>query len=154
MDKFQPATLPIPTIKALRRKSGCSKKEAIRVIESLKGGQHWLNDTYQVDIREHIIDRDWPPMWWLSIKRRDKEWIHDWRELQEIKNQLIGPENEAVELYPAESRVIDGANQYHLYCFQDPKLRLPFGMWNDRPGPARATPEQSKRLGGKQRPFK
>lgn len=80
------------------------------MIESLKGGQHWLNDTYQVEVREHCPGRDWPPMLWLSIKRRDKEWIHDWRELQEIKNQLIGPEHEAVELYPSESRVIDGAN--------------------------------------------
>jgi len=41
--------------------------------------------------------------------------------------------------------------QYHLYCFQDPNLRFPFGMWSN--GPARATPEHAEKLGGKQRPF-
>jgi hypothetical protein len=37
--------------------------------------------------------------------------VHDWRDLQRIKNQLVGPECEAVELYPAESRKVDTANQ-------------------------------------------
>lgn len=64
----------------------------------------------------------------LSIKRIDREPIHDWRELQAIKDQLVGPGNEGVELYPAHSRVIDTANQYHLFVLKDPKLRFPFGF--------------------------
>jgi hypothetical protein len=28
---------------------------------------------------------------------------------------LAGPEYEAIELYPAEDRVVDRVNQYHLY---------------------------------------
>ena len=126
---------------------------AIRVLESMKGASVWLNDTYEVEIRPHRPDPEWPAMLHLSIKRIDKEWIHDWRELQEIKNQLVGPENEAVELYPAESRVIDGANQYHLWVMKNPKVRLPFGMAPDKDGPARATPEQAAEMGAKQRPF-
>jgi hypothetical protein len=39
----------------------------------------------------------------------------DWRHKQYIKNQLAGPEEEAVEIFPAESRLIDGANQFHLW---------------------------------------
>ncbi len=65
---------------------------------------------------------------WLSIKRIDKGPCHDWRHFQEIKNMIIGPEHEAVELYPAESRVVDTANQYHLWVAADPEFRFPFGF--------------------------
>jgi hypothetical protein len=34
-----------------------------------------------------------------------------------IKNQLTGPETEAFELYPAESRLLDPSNYYILWCF-------------------------------------
>lgn len=85
------------------------------------------NDVYQVSIR-----RCNPEMLHLSIKRIDREVIHDWRDLQEIKNQLVGPEYEAVELYPAESRVVDTANQYHLWVVTDPGYRFPFGFSEGR----------------------
>jgi hypothetical protein len=67
----------------------------------------------------------------LSIKRIDRDPIHDWRDLQEIKNALVGPENEAIEIYPAESRLVDSANQYHLWVFANPETRIPVG-WNER----------------------
>ncbi len=40
----------------------------------------------------------------LSIQNTDGSARHDWRELQQIKNEVVGQENEAIELYPAESR--------------------------------------------------
>jgi len=90
----------------------------------------WRNDTYQVAIynKDKPIHKDWPRMIHLSIKRIDREVIRDWRELQMIKNRLIGRENEAVELFPAESRRVDMANQYHLWVLADPKKRFPFGF--------------------------
>jgi hypothetical protein len=86
----------------------------------------YINNLYQVA----VYDRENPEvdMVHLSIKRRDRETMHDWRDLQEIKNMLVGPENEAVEIYPAESRRVDAANQYHLWVFKDTKFRLPFGF--------------------------
>jgi hypothetical protein len=72
----------------------------------------------------------WPPMLHLSIKRIDREPIHDWRDMQEIKNMLVGPDHEALELYPAESRAVDTSNQYHLWVAASPDLRFPFG-WLD-----------------------
>ncbi len=39
---------------------------------------------------------------------------HDWRGLQRCKTELCGPEWEGVELYPAESRLLDAGNRYHL----------------------------------------
>jgi hypothetical protein len=50
-----------------------------------------------------------------------------WRDLQRIKNDLVGPECEAVQLFPAESRLVDTSNQYHLYVCNDPAHRVGFG---------------------------
>lgn len=62
----------------------------------------------------------------LSIKRRDKQPCRDWRDFQRIKNELVGPEAEGVEIYPAESRLVDLAAQFHLWVFTTGKL--PFGF--------------------------
>ena len=67
----------------------------------------------------------------LSIRRDDREPVSDWRDKQAIKNQLVGPECEGLELYPAESRLVDTANQYHLWVVCDPTSRIPFG-WTER----------------------
>jgi hypothetical protein len=64
----------------------------------------------------------------LSIRRNDREPIMDWRDLQAIKNQLVGCECEAVQLFPAESRLVDSANQYHLLALADPGARFGFGF--------------------------
>jgi hypothetical protein len=70
------------------------------------------------------------PVWgeWahLSIKVHDRQAYHDWRDLQRIKNEVIGPEYDAVEIYPDEAKLVDSANQYHLFVFR--KLKLPFGF--------------------------
>ncbi len=88
----------------------------------------YKNSKYQVIKREIDGEAGLPNVVWLSIKRIDKECIHDWRDLQEIKNKLVGEECEGIELYPAESRCVDLANQYHLWVFNDPEYRLPFGF--------------------------
>jgi len=90
----------------------------------------WLNDRYQVNVRrcEAPGEGQWPAMLHLSIKRIDRSPVHDWRDLQEIKNMIVGPECEAVELYPAESRKVDTANQYHLWVIETPDIRFPFGF--------------------------
>lgn len=51
----------------------------------------------------------------LSIKRNDTAAIHNWRHLQQIKNDICGDECEAIEIYPPMSRIVDCANQYHLW---------------------------------------
>ena len=90
------------------------------------------NNKYTVAVYYRVgVSADWPAMLHLSIKRNDREVIHDWRDLQRIKNEVVGPECEAVELYPAESRLVDAANQYHLYALTSPAHRFPFGF-NER----------------------
>jgi hypothetical protein len=89
-----------------------------RMYNKMKRDKLYLSEQYQV-----AIDKN-PPhhfvgmvMWHLSIKRLDKEPIMDWRDLQAIKSQLCGAEAEAIQLFPAESRVVDTSNQYHLWVF-------------------------------------
>ena len=87
----------------------------------------WKNDIYTV-----LVRRRWgnPPIHhtWLSIKRNDKEPCEDWRHFQWIKNQLVGPECEGVQLYPKESRLVDSSNQFHLWVIEDSAATLPFGF--------------------------
>ena len=92
-----------------------------------------INEKYQVlvyagsDADKYVHAEDFKgKITYLSIKRRDKKPIHDWRELQKIKNAIVGDEVEAIELYPAESRLVDTANQYHLFCLPL-GTKFPFG---------------------------
>ncbi len=92
------------------------------------------------------IREPWPAMFHISIRRNDREPIHDWSDLQRIKNEIVGPENEAVELYPAESRLLDAANQFHMFVLEDAKIRFPFG-YEER------VVSESSIGGSKQRPW-
>ena len=125
----------------LTKQCGYSEAEARKQIDLACRSPVVKNDKYQVVIEEQ--GGGWVH---LSIKRLDKQPVHDWRELQQIKNMLVGPECEGLELYPAESRVVDTANQYHLYVMRDPTWRLPVGYETG----LRCDKEM---LGAKQRPF-
>lgn len=97
--------------------------------EELGLGELYVNSRYQVMVRRQPAkEAAAPDLVHLSIKRRDNEPARDWRDLQRIKNELLGQEVEAVELYPAESRRVDTANQYHLWAIDDPTFRWPFGF--------------------------
>lgn len=90
--------------------------------------QCWKNSRYTVLVR-HTADEN-GELVHLSVKRNDKNPMHDWRDMQRIKNEIIGPEEEAMELYPAESRLIDTANQYHLWAYTG--KTAPFGYHAER----------------------
>lgn len=96
-----------------------------KFVEKWQEQDIYINDRYQVNVRK--LKEGWE---WLSIKRKDKEAIHDWRELQEIKNKLCGKEREAIELYPSESRLVDSSNQFHLWVLPEGE-KFPFG-YGDR----------------------
>jgi hypothetical protein len=129
-----------------------------RAISHHPGGYRvFLNSRYQVAIYDRQ-QGDYPGLYitHLSIKRRDGAAVHDWRDLQRIKNELVGPEAEGVELYPAESRLVDGANQYHLYVVQGGKWPIGFtsrlvseeggGGVQQRPWPEGERPEDCKAI--------
>lgn len=94
----------------------------------------YANDIYQVNVRRKIDSPFHNPsgepvtLCHISIKRIDKKAKPDWRHFQWIKNEIVGEECEAVELYPKESRLVDGANQYHLWAFEDESMLWPLGF--------------------------
>lgn len=112
----------------------------------------WRNNLYTVivETREEQATFDGAAVLHLSIKRNDRKPIHSWADLQWIKNQLCGPEAEAIELFPAESRMMDAANQYHLWVLP-PGRTWPVGVFEPRaviaPGEYHDGARQEKRQG-------
>lgn len=104
--------------------------EIVKIYNELLTQELWSNDQYVVAINrdvEHGFAHG-RSMFELTIRRQDREQGIPFRDVQAIKNQLVGDEAECVELYPAESRLVDTANQYWYYGFSDTDLRWPFGF--------------------------
>lgn len=94
-----------------------------------EGQEFWTNDQYLVIRRTIKGDEGVEPMYHLSIRTRDNAPARDWRDFQRLKNQLAGPEYEGVEIYPAESRKVDTANQFHIWAFP---FKMGFGLGEER----------------------
>ena len=86
----------------------------------------------------------------LSIQRLDGEPVgpERYRDFMRIKDELVGHEHEAVEIYPRRSQEIDAANTYHLWVEVTGRRPFAFGF---RAG--RWVFRESPRSGRKQRPF-
>ncbi len=88
------------------------------------------NSIYQVTLRQY--DKGWPlggGKWAkLGISSKDGAPRHDWRDFQKIKNDTVGTNWEAIELYPDEGRLLDPSNYYILYCAP----RIPVGEFGRR----------------------
>lgn len=87
----------------------------------------WANGKYAVLIRE--VKSPWGPVQHAAISTLASTDI-PWRDKQRIKNELFGPERVAIEVFPAESQMVDGANMYHLWVLP-PGTALPFGLHTD-----------------------
>ena len=116
----------------------------------------WVNDIYHVTLRRRkdAVFESKGGMIQLGINTHDGTARHDWREFQWIKNQLVGPECEAFELYPAESRLLDPSNYYTLWCFPSVK-RIKVGrperrVWDadEAFAPQRALPKGTQERNG------
>ena len=75
----------------------------------------------------------------LSVHRRDRRAIRDWRHMQAIKNDVAGPNRVAVEIYPEERNLVDTSNEYHLWVMPA-GMTLGFGFQD---GGGTATPEEN-----------
>ena len=135
MNPLVPGIVNRPPVKEFLRDmvaQGVSRADAKAYYAELPDSEIWHNEAYVVIVTRELdraLNPDQiPGLVWLSIRRQDREPVRDWRDMQTIKNQLLGPECEAVEIYPAESRLVDAANQFHLFGFTDPSMRIPFGF--------------------------
>ena len=109
--------LPRPTLKDAKElyKNSCSEV-------------WYANDIYQAAVDYSAwenVDANKPGRCiWLSIKNHEKTTEIPWQHKQWIKNDICGEEMEAMELFPAESRLVNTANQYHLWVFD----QIPIGF--------------------------
>ncbi len=67
---------------------------------------------------------------WLSIKRIDRKPMNNWQDMQTIKNRIVGSDRDAIQMFPAETRIVNTANQYHLIVLPSDTI-FPFG-WGRR----------------------
>ena len=124
-----PIALSDAKIAHLAQISGQSE-DTIRghIAADLIGATFWENSRYFV-IRK-IEDRHdgLGTSWHLSIRRQDRQPVGEehFRDFQRIKNELLGPDAYAFEIYPSEDNLADTSNQYHLHAFDDLRA-LPFG---------------------------
>lgn len=132
-----------------------TKKEMLDRINEERSIPTYVNDKYQVNVRKSspddvkfgfyigdVMSGDFG-VTHLSIKTHDRSPIRDWRDMQEIKNQIMGEDYEAVELFPSENRLVDTANQYHMWVLEKPADEggyFPFG-WHGRLVDYEASPE-------------
>lgn len=124
-----PVDLSEPWVLHWMEAYGCDRDEAIaRIRQHHAETKVWKNDLYQVTVHPGAEGESAVH---LCIRRLDGFPGRDWRHFQQIKNELVGAECEAVEIYPAESRLVDTSNKYHLWCCTDPTYRFPFG-WEKR----------------------
>jgi len=89
---------------------------------------YYVNDLYQVEVGPALgglFELQ------INIRRRDgAAMVRDWRHFQQIKNEVVGPEREAIEVYPAESRKVDTCNKHHLWVL--PEGQCVPTNWNER----------------------
>lgn len=92
----------------------------------------WPNRTYSVQ----LIARNGLEV--LMIRRHDGAAHFPWQDLQKIKDQLVGEDREAVQVFPRKGEIVDMANMAHLWLVPDGE-RLPYTFANldatERPRP-------------------
>jgi hypothetical protein len=117
---------PEPILLATMQEYNVSREEASKRLDDYDAEcEIWINDLYQVQVRPY----DNMGLLHINIRRRDGAHdIRDWRHFQRIKNEILGPESEAVELYPAESRLHDTSNKFHLWGYRNDSFRFPIGF--------------------------
>jgi hypothetical protein len=124
LEKAARTPLRAEQVEAIRARAG---QDADVLLDELERAEMWKNDTYTVIVTRWSEGELAGQVQELSIRRNDRGAGRDWRDFQRIKNQLAGDEVEAIELYPAMSRIMDTANQYYLFCLPEGQ-RVPVGF--------------------------
>jgi hypothetical protein len=102
-------------------------------IEALRADEYWWNDTYCATVKRFQSRSPFMPSTQLNIFRRDDGIVRDWYDLQRIKSDVLGVNVEAFELFPAENRLVDTANSYHLWAFPAGyRIPLPIALGRGR----------------------
>lgn len=101
--------------------------------KSLRQGTGWLGQMNRCYLYEHKycamtreIDTIWGKVIHCCFRNLEGNDI-PWAEKQWIKDSLFGNDRLAIEVFPAQSRLVDEANMYHIWVFEK-GFELPFGI--------------------------
>lgn len=101
--------------------------------KQLGTGSGWFGEFDKVYTQsgEHaVMTRDIDTAWGLvthACIRNAAGTDIPWAEKQRIKNEIFGAEQQAVEVFPKESELVDEANMYHLWILP-PDMEIPFSL--------------------------
>ena len=112
--------------------TGCTHEMAKDALNDMIRSECWYSDcgrykvvkkdlTYIEDHPNNLIhDPELEGMTWLSIRIDNGDsYLEDWRDFQEIKNDLCGRSRQAVQIYPPEEMLHDTDNVFHLFVFKE-----------------------------------
>jgi len=92
-----------------------------RAVEALAPDHVYENDLYHVEVKYT------PPFAHLYIRRHDGLPCNEWHDLQQIKNEIVGPENEAMKIFPGGDRPSESPGECCLCVHTDPTFRFSSG---------------------------
>lgn len=98
----------------------------IKDIEPLKVNHPHLNTlvkAFVVNDLYHVYISKTGQYTHIRIRRIDDKPICNYVDFQEIKNQFLGDEAEAIQVFPKVSNYVDNTNTYHLFSW--PEMRCP-----------------------------
>ncbi|MBN8872659.1 MAG: hypothetical protein J0H67_07480 [Rhodospirillales bacterium] len=103
---------------------GCTAAEARHAAAETFAGARVFTNRHL-----HVTLKPAPQAGWvhLAIRRHDGCPDVSWSDKQKAKNEVVGPDHEAIELFPAEDRLLDMGHVYHLWVQADPGERLELG---------------------------
>lgn len=124
---WQPMQNAVPVPPSPEHQAEVIEKYGPELLDEMLNAEMWKNNRYTV----LVTRRPDGSVMELSIRRNDRRAARDWRDFQRIKTEIAGADVEAFELYPAEDRLMDTANQYFLWCML-PGERIPAGFDDGR----------------------
>lgn len=87
--------------------------------------ENYLNNRYSVQVSDYKIKDGGVVHLW--IRHHTGVMPHSWSDLQRIKNEIVGPDYVAIEVYPRVSELTDKANIAHLWVMPGDYV-LPFTL--------------------------
>lgn len=92
-----------------------SYKLTLHTVKAIKAALVSADTSVQVSSFDHEKYGEIIHLW---IRRHDGKPL-GWTQLQRIKNEILGDEKLAIQVFPKESNKVDQANMYHLFAFPD-----------------------------------
>lgn len=102
----------------------CSAASVARSVDRPEDGDWNWGESYTAQVCHALSPIGTIPH--LKIRRHDGRAGISWDVLQRIKNDMVGPDMLAIEMFPPDDQVVNDANIRHLWIV--PQDLLPFGL--------------------------